>query len=95
MNVDVEFLSLPLVTRELGKKKIGVEFPGRNLSQLLLHLSAKVKRFREMVLDGGETLAPDVQLYLNGASRIPGENADATELKNGDRITFMMLVGGG
>jgi hypothetical protein len=95
MKVEVEFLSLPLVTRELGKKKISVVFPGDNLLQLLKYLSEKVKKFREMVLDGGETLAPDVQLYVNGASRVSGENVDSTGLKDGDQVTFMMLVGGG
>jgi molybdopterin converting factor small subunit len=95
MKLDVEFLSLPFITRELGKKKISVAFPGGNLSQLLQHLSGSVKKFREMVLDGGDTLAPDIQLYLNGASRVSGDIINETELKDGDRITFMMLVAGG
>jgi len=95
MKLEVEFLSLPLITRELGKKKISVAFPGGNLSQLLQQLSGSVKKFREMILDGGDTLAQDVQLYLNGASRVSGDTISEAELKDGDRITFMMLVAGG
>lgn len=95
MRLEIEFLSLPLITRELGKKKITITFPGGNLSQLLQHLAASVKKFREMVLDGGNTLAPDVQLYLNGASRVSGDTISETELKEGDHVTFMMLVAGG
>jgi molybdopterin converting factor small subunit len=95
MKLEVEFLSLPLITRGLGRKKISVAFPGGNLSQLLKHLSGSVKKFREMVLDGGEVLASDVQLYVNGTSRVSGETIHETELKDGDQITFMMLVAGG
>lgn len=95
VNVEVEFLSLPLVTRELGKKKITVPFAGRDVSQLLHQLAGSVKKFREMVLDGGETLASDVQLYVNGTSRVSGDTMEAVELKDGDKVTFMMLVGGG
>ncbi|HAR96676.1 MAG TPA: hypothetical protein DCR97_12055 [Deltaproteobacteria bacterium] len=95
MKLDIEFLSLPLITRELGKKKISVAFPGGNLSQLLQHLAGTVKRFREMILDGGDSLAPDVQLYLNGASRVSDDTITEIELKDGDRVTFMMLVAGG
>jgi molybdopterin converting factor small subunit len=95
MNINVEFLSLPLITRELGKKKIGVVFPGGNLSHLLQHLSGSVKKFREMVLDGGDKLAYDIQLYVNGKSRVSGETVDEMELKDGDQVTFMMLVAGG
>ncbi len=95
MKVEVEFLSLPLVTRELGKKRIDIAFPGGNLHQLLGYLAGKIKKFREMVLDGGDTLASDVQLYVNGASRVSGDNVDELELKDGDKVTFMMLVAGG
>jgi hypothetical protein len=95
MTINVEFLSLPLVTRELGKKKISISFPGGNLSHLLQYLAASIKKFREMVLDGGSNLAPDVQLYVNGASRVSGSTVAELELKDGDQVTFMMLVAGG
>lgn len=48
-----------------------------------------------MILDGGNTLTPDVQLYLNGASRVSGDTISEADLKDGDRITFMMPVAGG
>ncbi len=95
MKVNVEFLSLQLITQALGKKKLEFEFKGRQFSELLLSLAQHVKKFKEMVLDQEGKVSYDIQVYVNGE---PGQDRDALHervMSDGDSVTFMFLLGGG
>jgi hypothetical protein len=95
MKVNVEFLSLQLITQALGKKKIDVDFTGRTFSDLLAMLAGKVKRFKDMVLEKDGTLAYDIQVYINGEAAKEREELPSRVMSDGESITFMFLLGGG
>ena len=94
MKVMVEFLSLPLITQPLGKKKIDFEFHGSTLSDLARGLGSKIKRVKDILLRGDGAIDDDIQIYING-DRVQREESDSRKLSEGDAVTFMMLVAGG
>jgi molybdopterin converting factor small subunit len=95
MKVTVEFLSLPLITQPLGKKKIDIEFQGSTLSDLAHELGSKIKRAKDILLRSDGAIDDDIQIYINGASQVEGDERQTKVLSEGDTITFMMLVAGG
>ena len=94
MKVTVEFLSLPLITQPLGKKKIDIEFQGSTLSDLARELGSRIKRAKDILLRSDGAIDDDIQIYVNG-DRVQREESDSRKLGEGDSITFMMLVAGG
>ncbi len=95
MRVTVEFLSLPLITQRLGKKKIEIEFKGSTMSDLARELGFKIDRAKDVLLGSDGAIDHDIQIYINGASQVQGEERQTRVLREGDAITFMMLVAGG
>jgi molybdopterin converting factor small subunit len=95
MKVTVEFLSLPLITQPLGKKKIDIEFRGSTLSDLAHELGSKIKRAKDILLSSDGIIDNDIQVYINGAALAQREEIESKELSEGDTITFMLLVAGG
>jgi molybdopterin converting factor small subunit len=94
MKVTVEFLSLPLITQPLGKKKIDIQFQGSTLSDLARELGSKIKRAKDILLRSDGVIDDDIQIYING-DRVQREESDSRKLSEGDSVTFMMLVAGG
>ena len=94
MKVTVEFLSLPLITQPLGKKKIDIEVHGSTLADLARELGSKIKRAKDVLLRSDGAIDDDIQIYING-DRVQREESDSRKLSEGDSITFMMLVAGG
>jgi molybdopterin converting factor small subunit len=94
MKVTVEFLSLPLITQPLGKKKVDVEMRGSTLSDLARELGSRIKRVKDVLLRSDGVIDDDIQIYING-DRVQREESDSRKLSEGDSITFMMLVAGG
>ena len=94
MKVTVEFLSLPLITQPLGKKKIDIQFQGSTLSDLARELGSKIKRAKDILLRSDGVIDDDIQIYING-DRVQREESDSRKLSEGDAVTFMMLVAGG
>ena len=95
MKVTVEFLSLPLITQPLGKKKIDFELHGSTLSDLARGLGSKIKRVKDILLASDGTIDNDIQVYINGDVQVQREEIESKELSEGDTITFMLLVAGG
>jgi molybdopterin converting factor small subunit len=95
MKVTVEFLSLPLITQPLGKKKIEIEFHGSTLADLARELGSKMNRVKDILLSSDGAIDSDIQVYINGADRVEREESDHRKLNEGDTVTFMMLVAGG
>ena len=95
MKVTAEFLSLPLITQPLGKKKIDIEFHGSTLSDLARELGSKVKRVKDILLGSDGIIDNDIQVYINGTVQVQREEIESRKLSEGDTITFMLLVAGG
>ena len=95
MKVTVEFLSLPLITQPLGKKKIEVQFQESTLADLAHELGSKIHRAKDVLLGGDGSIDHDIQIPLNGAAQVPDKERQSKVLSEGDTVTFMMLVAGG
>ena len=95
MKVTVEFLSLPLITRSLGKKRIDFEFNGSTLADLGRALGSKISRANDILLRSDGLIDDDIQIYINGAEKIDRDESESRKLNEGDTVTFMMLVAGG
>jgi molybdopterin converting factor small subunit len=95
MKVTVEFLSLPLVTRKLGKKKIDMEMRGATVGDLSREIASKIPGAIGMVLKKDGTIDDDIRVYINGHDSIDRQNFSNLPLKDGDSVTFMLLVAGG
>jgi len=95
MNIQVEFLSLPGVTRIIGNKSIVFELGGSNILDLVREISDRYgQEIRQFLLDESGQLDTVFKVQLNKTRWIPRDRLD-TRLQDGDRVTFMMLVGGG
>ena len=97
MRVTVEFLSLPVITRIIGKKSLSLNFPGDSstindiLNKITDIYGEKVGSF---LLGEAGKLDMTLKIHLNREEWIPGDQLDRT-LRDGDLVTIMMLVGGG
>ena len=95
MKVTVEFLSLPLLTMKLGKKKIDMEMRGATVGDLSREIASKIPGAIGMVLKKDGTIDDDIRVYLNGKDCANREELPSTPLNQGDTVTFMLLVAGG
>lgn len=95
MKVTVEFLSLPVLARLAGAKELEVDFPGCTVGDLLEYLCRRFgEKFRDFITDGRGGLEPTLRVMLNKSQWL-GEDRLRRELSPGDRVSFMMMVGGG
>ena len=92
MKVHVEFLGLHYAIKE---SRVEAEFSGDTIAELISHLSKGMKEFREGVLKADGSLDEAVQIGLNDEEWIPPDRASETKLRDGDRVAFMMMAGGG
>lgn len=94
MRIQVDIVGLPMVSDALGARRLELEIPGKSLDELLETIADRGGHPARKILfteDG----RPDasIQVVVNGERFVsPGEGV---ELSDGDRITVMMLVGGG
>ncbi len=95
MNITVEFLSMPNVTKIVGKKSVSLDFPGKTVSDLIEHIAALYgPRVRKFLLDESGRLDMHFQVLLNGKDWISRKEMDKA-LKEGDIVRIMMLTAGG
>ena len=92
MRVRVEFLGLHYA---IPKSHLEVEFPGETIAHLINHLSKGMKEFRDAVLKADGSLDEAVQVGLNEEEWVTPDRVNETKIRDGDRITFMMMAGGG
>lgn len=95
MKVQVEVLGLPLLARVIGKK-IEMEFPGATVSEMIDHIVGKYGQpAQKALLDQDGNLDHVVQVMINSEGIMPRDEYTRRELKEGDDVKFMLLVGGG
>lgn len=95
MKITVESLGLPTLSAVIGKKT-EVMFDAGTVADLVRHLSASFgPKAREVLLDGEGQLDLTIQIMVNEEGFISREELPQRKLKDGDRIRFMLLVGGG
>jgi sulfur carrier protein ThiS len=95
MKVTVEFLSLPNVVKMVGGKEIQLQVPGETVDDLVRALIDRYgQKLGGFLLDADGKLDMAFRIMRNKREWIPRERT-STRLEEGDRLTIMLLVGGG
>jgi sulfur carrier protein ThiS len=95
MKIIVESLGLPTLSAVIGKKT-EVMLEAGTVADLVRHLTGRFgPKAREVLLDGEGQLDLTIQVMINEEGFISREELPKRELKDGDRVRFMLLVGGG
>lgn len=95
MKITVESLGLPTLSGVIGKKT-ELEFKGGTVKDLVSLLVGRFgPRAREVLLDGEGQLDLTIQVMVNDEGFLVRDDLPKRELRDGDRIRFMLLVGGG
>jgi len=95
MKIKIESLGLPLLAKLIGKKT-EIDLPAGTVADLISFL---VKRHgREMqkaLLDNDDKLDLSIQVMLNEEGILNRDQYSKRVLKEGEKVIFMILVGGG
>ncbi len=95
MKLTVEFLSLPNIVKLIGSKAIAVDFSGLTVRELIQELCSKYgKGVQQFLLDENGELDIHLTVVINKQERIHHDQLDRP-LRDGDRVTIMMLAAGG
>lgn len=95
MKVQVEVLGLPTLSRLIGKKS-ELEFEGSTVADIVAHIVGRHGRnARKILLDEEGRLDLVIQVMINDEGFLPREDYARRQLKAGDQVRFMLLVGGG
>lgn len=95
MKITVESLGLPTLSAVIGKKT-DLDFNGGTVADLVDRLVGRFgPKAREVLLDGEGQLDLTIQVMVNDEGFLAREELPKRPLKDGDRIRFMLLVGGG
>ena len=95
VKITVESLGLPTLAAVIGKKA-EVDFKGGTVADLVAQLVGRFgPKARGLLLDGEGRLDLTIQVMVNDEGFLSREDLPRRELKAGDRIRFMLLVGGG
>ena len=95
MKITVETLSLPTLSRIIGKTS-QVEIPQGTVKDLIEQLiKQNGKKVSDMLLDSKGNLDLVIQVMINDQGFIPREEIKTRPLNDGDRVKFLLLVGGG
>jgi sulfur carrier protein ThiS len=95
MKITVESLGLPTLSAVIGKRT-EMTLEAGTLADLVRHLVGRFgPKARELLLDGDGNLDLTIQVMVNEEGFISREDLPRRALKDGDRVRFMLLVGGG
>jgi molybdopterin converting factor small subunit len=96
MKINVEILGLPMISDVLGKKKLEVEISSGTVKEVLDELIRRYgKKVRDAFYDPEGNFDMSIQTALNGKSFITIDGHRNPLIKEGDTVTFMMLLAGG
>ena len=95
MKIKLEALGLPTLAGLIGKKT-EVEFGGGTVVDLISLLTQKHgRKVREILLDSKGELDLTIQVMLNDEGFLSRDTLAHRALKEGDKVRFMLLAGGG
>lgn len=96
MKIGVQLLDLPLVSDVIGKKKLELEIFGNTIKEVIDELiKCYGKKVRDAFYDLDGNFDPTIQIAINGKSFVSADQHKIPLLKEGDNLTFMMLLAGG
>jgi sulfur carrier protein ThiS len=97
MKIQMESLGLPTLSGVIGKKT-EVELDGGTVTvnDLIDHIVKKHgHKVRQMLLDPDGKLDLSIQVMINEEGFLAREQLGQRTLKEGDRVRFLLLAGGG
>ena len=95
LNIQIESLGLPTLSKLIGKKA-QMEMADGTLSDLVSRLIDKLgPPARNILLDQEGKLDMAIQVMINDEGFLPRDEYSKRVLKDGDQVKFMLLVGGG
>ncbi|MEE8416144.1 MAG: MoaD/ThiS family protein [Desulfobacterales bacterium] len=95
MKISVETLSLPSLSRLIGRKT-EIEMDVGTVKHLIDHLIRTYgKKAGQVLLDQKGELDIVIQIMINDEGFLPRKKIATRSLKEGDKVKFLLLVGGG
>ena len=95
MKIQVESLGLPTLSKLIGKTS-QQEMNDGTLSDLVSHIVTRHgPNARKILLDQEGQLDMSIQVMINDEGFLPRDEYSKRMLTDGDRVRFMLLVGGG
>ena len=95
MKVEVELVGLYNVTDKLGKKRFLLDIGGSTIRDVLDNFIKLYPEAREGLVKEDGSLDDDIQVVVNGEKVVKREDIDREELREGDRVSFLLLITGG
>jgi len=96
MKINVEILGLPMISDVMGKKRLEMEISNGTVKEVLDELIRRYgRKVGEAFCDPEGNFDPSIQISLNGKSFITVDEHSKPLIKEGDTVTFMMLLAGG
>ena len=95
MNIQIESLGLPTLSKLIGKTA-QIQMPDGTVADVISYLVKRIGRpARKILLDQEGTLDMTIQVMINDEGFLPRDEYSKRVLKDGDKVKFMLLVGGG
>jgi sulfur carrier protein ThiS len=95
MKIQIESLGLPTLSKLIGKTS-QVEMADGTLTDVVSHIVGRMGQpARKILLDQTGQLDLSIQVMVNDESFLPRDEYSQRVLKDGDKVKFMLLVGGG
>ncbi len=95
MKIQIESIGLPTLSKIIGKTS-HLEMAEGTVADVISHLVDRVGRqSRKILLDQEGQLDMTIQVMVNDEGFLPRNEYSQRNLKDGDSVKFMLLVGGG
>ena len=95
MKIQVESIGLPTLSKLIGKRS-QLEMADGTVADVISHIVNRIGRqSRKILLDQDGQLDMTIQVMVNDEGFMPRSEYSQRNLKDGDSVKFMLLVGGG
>jgi sulfur carrier protein ThiS len=95
MKIQIESLGLPTLSKLIGKTS-QVNMADGTVADVVSHIVKQSGQpARKILLDQKGQLDLSIQVMVNDEGFLPRNEYDKRRLKDGDKVKFMLLVGGG
>ena len=95
MKIQVESIGLPTLSKLIGKRS-QLEIEDGTVADVISLIVNRIGRqSRKILLDPDGQLEMTIQVMVNNEGLMPRSEYSQRNLKDGDSVKFMLLVGGG
>ncbi len=95
MKIQIESIGLPTLSKIIGKTS-QMEMPDGTVADAVSNLVKRVgPEVRKILLDQSGNLDLSIQVMINDEGFLARDEYGQRRLQEGDRVKFMLLVGGG